>query len=54
MSDVPMNWKSIMFIDILDINGGTQPPKKDFIFEPQEGYVRLLQIRDFGKKPVPT
>ena len=51
---IPASWVSIPFTDILDISGGTQPPKKVFVYEPQEGYIRLLQIRDFGKKPVPT
>src|SRR5205807_6803743 len=37
-----------------DIQGGTQPPKTRFIYEPRTGYVRLLQIRDFGDKPLPT
>lgn len=48
------SWCSVKFTDILDVQGGTQPPKSQFISEPKEGYVRLLQIRDFGKKPVPT
>jgi len=41
-------------LDILDYEGGSQPPKKEFIYEPRKGYVRLLQIRDFGDKPFPT
>jgi type I restriction enzyme S subunit len=52
--ELPKNWLSIPFTDIFDINGGTQPPKAVFIDEPKEGYIRLLQIRDFGSKPVPT
>lgn len=47
-------WCSVKFTDVLDVQGGTQPPKSQFISEPSDGYVRLLQIRDFGKKPVPT
>lgn len=35
--------------DVCDFQGGSQPPKSEFIFEPQEGYVRLLQIRDFSR-----
>ena len=52
--DLPKNWVEISFTDIFDINGGTQPPKAVFIDEPRDGYIRLLQIRDFGSKPVPT
>lgn len=54
MSGLPKGWINTKFTEIFDVNGGTQPPKKDFIAEPREGYLRLLQIRDFGKKPVPT
>ena len=51
---LPKNWILLPFTEIFDINGGMQPPKAVFIDEPKEGYIRLLQIRDFGKKPVPT
>ena len=51
---IPAKWLSLKFTEILDVQGGTQPPKSQFIDEAQEGYIRLLQIRDFGKKPVPT
>ncbi|SDK51900.1 Restriction endonuclease S subunit [Microbulbifer yueqingensis] len=51
---LPSNWASTKFTEVLDIQGGTQPPKSQFIDAPKEGYIRLLQIRDFGKKPVPT
>lgn len=51
---LPEGWLSIDFMDVLDVQGGTQPPKSTFIYEESEGYIRLLQIRDFGDKPVPT
>src|SRR5258708_38978933 len=41
-------------MDLFDIEGGTKPPKSTFVYAPQDGYVRLLQIRDFGERPVPT
>jgi type I restriction enzyme S subunit len=47
-------WETVIFTQVYDIQGGTQPPKSEFVYEPTDGYVRLLQIRDFGKKPVPT
>lgn len=50
----PKNWAIVRLGDVLDVQGGSQPPKSEFIFEPRAGYVRLLQIRDFGEKPVPT
>ena len=51
---LPVGWKNIKFTDILEIKGGSQPPKKDFIYKPKKGYIRLLQIRDFGDNPYPT
>jgi type I restriction enzyme S subunit len=51
---LPEGWEKVKFTDVLDIQGGTQPPKSTFIDEKKDGYIRLLQIRDFGKKPVPT
>jgi len=51
---LPKGWIQVKFTDILEIRGGSQPPKKTFIYKPKEGYVRLLQIRDFGDKPFPT
>lgn len=34
-------------LDVCDFQGGTQPPKKDWISESRDGYIRMLQIRDF-------
>tara|TARA_S200000501_G_C20796048_1_gene731777 strand:+ start:309 stop:1517 length:1209 start_codon:yes stop_codon:yes gene_type:complete len=33
--------------DLCEIIGGSQPPKDNFIYEPKEGYVRLIQVRDY-------
>lgn len=33
--------------DICDFQGGSQPPKNEWSFEPKAGYIRMLQIRDF-------
>jgi type I restriction enzyme S subunit len=41
-------------MQLFEMQGGTQPPKSEFRYEPTDGYIRLLQIRDFGEKPVPT
>ncbi len=53
-SKIPKDWKLVRLGDTLDIQGGSQPPKSNFIYKPREGYVQLLQIRDFGEKGVPT
>lgn len=54
MAELPQNWIKTTFTQIFDIQGGTQPPKSSFIYEERENYIRLLQIRDFGNKPMPT
>lgn len=41
------NWALASLGDLCEFEGGTQPPKKEFIQLPKEGYVRLLQIQDF-------
>ncbi len=40
-------WELVPFGDICEISGGSQPPKEEFIYEPREGYVRLIQVRDY-------
>jgi type I restriction enzyme, S subunit len=42
-----METKEYKLTDVCDFQGGTQPPKEEWISEPREGYVRMLQIRDF-------
>lgn len=46
---IPSNsdWDSVELSQVCKYAGGTQPPKSTFIYEPKEGYIRLLQIRDF-------
>ena len=48
--EVPGNWVSASFGSIMSIEGGTQPPKSQFLFEPKDGYIRLYQIRDFSSE----
>jgi restriction endonuclease S subunit len=33
--------------DICHFVGGSQPDKSEFVYEPRDGYIRLVQIRDF-------
>jgi len=37
----------VRLIDVCDFQGGSQPPKNEWIVKPQDGYIRMLQIRDF-------
>ncbi len=41
-------WQIKKLGEVCDFEGGSQPPKSEFIFEEKLGYVRFLQIRDFG------
>jgi type I restriction enzyme S subunit len=41
------DWKIVPFGEVCEISGGSQPPKSNFIYEPKEGYIRLVQVRDY-------
>ena len=45
----------IKLCDVCDFQGGSQPPKDEWSFTPKDGYVRMLQIRDFtqGERVIP-
>ncbi|MBD5119390.1 MAG: hypothetical protein HDT37_09870 [Clostridiales bacterium] len=45
---VPENWCYFYFTSLIDIEGGTQPPKSQFADTCKDGYIRLAQIRDFA------
>ena len=42
-------WEYKKLGDVCDFEGGSQPPKSEWINHPQNGYIRMLQIRDFTK-----
>jgi type I restriction enzyme S subunit len=44
---LPENWRICKLEDAVNIIGGSQPPKKTFKTEYENGYVRLIQIRDY-------
>jgi len=43
-------WTTKQLGEVCDFAGGSQPPKSQFLFSPKAGYVRFLQIRDFGSE----
>jgi len=43
-------WPTKQLGDVCDFEGGSQPPKSQFSYTPKAGYVRFLQIRDFGSE----
>ncbi|HEY1684394.1 MAG TPA: restriction endonuclease subunit S [Tepidisphaeraceae bacterium] len=40
-------WVSISLGEVVEIIGGSQPAKDHFVYKPEPGYVRLIQIRDY-------
>lgn len=44
---LPDNWRFGSLSELMDIEGGTQPPASEFKDSPREGYIRLVQIRDY-------
>lgn len=43
-----INWPTKKLGKVCYFEGGKQPPKIHFIDQPKNGYIRLIQIRDFG------
>jgi type I restriction enzyme S subunit len=44
---IPEDWSESIIGDSINFVGGSQPPRETFIFSPREGYIRLIQIRDY-------
>lgn len=47
LGKIPEGWEVKILSDIMDFQGGAQPPSNEFIDVYQDGYVRLIQIRDY-------
>ncbi|MCU5304757.1 restriction endonuclease subunit S [Bacillus toyonensis] len=45
--EVPENWVYVKLGKVVEFQGGSQPPKSVFKDEQLDGYIRLIQIRDF-------
>lgn len=44
---IPEEWEVKKIGDLIKFSGGSQPPLSTFIFEEKEGYIRLIQTRDY-------
>ncbi|MDF2930845.1 MAG: restriction endonuclease subunit [Chryseobacterium sp.] len=44
---IPDGWEVKLFKDVVKIEGGNQPPLKYFVYKEKEGYIRLIQTRDY-------
>jgi len=49
-----MKVKNLKIEDVCDFVGGSQPPKAEFVNTPRDGYVRLIQTRDYKTDTFPT
>ena len=45
--EIPSDWEDLNIGDLVKFSGGSQPPQKVFIYEERDGYVRLIQTRDY-------
>lgn len=44
---IPKGWEVKEVIELINFIGGSQPPKKEHIYQIKEGYVRFIQNRDY-------
>lgn len=44
---IPQDWEVVSLADLMEFQGGSQPPSDVFKEQEEEGYIRLIQIRDF-------
>jgi type I restriction enzyme S subunit len=44
---IPCDWEVKKVGDLVNFSGGSQPPRSCFYFSPKQGYIRLIQIRDY-------
>lgn len=47
IGEIPTEWELRTVGDLVKFEGGSQPPRDTFEFEPREGNIRLIQIRDY-------
>ena len=47
IGEIPEEWQNESLGDMVNFEGGTQPPKKYFSNECLDGMIRLIQIRDY-------
>lgn len=44
---IPEDWEPLLIKDLIKFSGGSQPPLSSFAYEETEGYIRLIQTRDY-------
>lgn len=51
---IPEDWKVKSLLELADWKCNSQPPKNRFLYEPKDGYVRLIQNRDYDSEDYKT
>lgn len=47
LGPIPLDWDCSTIGELVKFSGGSQPPLKTFLYKEKEGYVRLIQTRDY-------
>ena len=47
IGEIPRGWQVKRLTELMSYAGGMQPPASEFVYEPRDGYIRLVQIRDY-------
>ncbi|MBM4053411.1 MAG: DUF559 domain-containing protein [Planctomycetes bacterium] len=47
LGPIPKGWRVVSLADLMEFQGGSQPPADQFKDGYHEGYIRLIQIRDY-------
>lgn len=45
--EIPEGWEVKTLDTVMDFQGGSQPPKSEWMDVPTDGYIRMVQIRDY-------
>lgn len=48
LGEIPEGWRVENLSNIIEFEGGAQPPKSEHVYEPRVGYVRFVQNRDYS------
>lgn len=51
---IPIEWEAKNISELMSFSGGGQPPLSTFIYEEKEGYIRLIQTRDYRTEKYKT
>lgn len=47
IGNIPFDWKVVSLAELMEFQGGSQPPSEVFKEQFEDGYIRLIQIRDY-------